>query len=268
MKHSFDLDDLESFLSEEVEQVRMYPDDRVWRNIQSSLHGKDRWPALTFGSILTGSVIVAIFLFIHPNKDLLTLPEGLATGKAPSVQHLKQVNTPPVLAANRKPANELTGETYLPGSGSAFGHAAAPGHLATHTIELTPDEAGLTLPLADTYTADATQTGTGSMAGYNTESSTDEPTNTSAVPAVQAKVIPLFASAEADNIIHKANLPETDDIQQIAKTHAQGAEQLMQRRFEETSLQHPAPQKMINRLNKSRWALSFYATPSISYRYL
>jgi hypothetical protein len=46
------------------------------------------------------------------------------------------------------------------------------------------------------------------------------------------------------------------------------AEKMIDKRFIETSLQYPAPQKMINLLNKSKWAISFYATPSVTYRYL
>lgn len=268
MKHSFDLDDLESFLSEEVEQVRMYPDDRVWRNIQSSLHGRDRWPALTFGSILTGSVIVAIFLFIHPNKDLLTLPEGLATGKTPSVQQLRQGKTAPVWAANRKPANELTGETYLPGSGLAYADAALPGQQASHTADLALAQASNSLPMTEANLADGAQTSIGNRANFDEAGSDNGAGYAPSVPLVQAKVIPLFASAAAEHINHNPNLPQTNDLQQIADSHAEVAEKMMDKRFKETSLQHPAPQKMINRLNKSRWAISFYATPSVSYRYL
>lgn len=71
MKHSFDLDNLESFLSEQADRHRMYANDRVWRNIQQSLHGTDKWPALTFVSILTLAFLAVVLTFSYPNKQLI-----------------------------------------------------------------------------------------------------------------------------------------------------------------------------------------------------
>jgi hypothetical protein len=76
MNKNFNLDDLENFLSESIEDHRMYPSDRVWRNIDQELHGHKRWPALTFGTILTGAIIIAGLIFTKPDKNLFSLDAG------------------------------------------------------------------------------------------------------------------------------------------------------------------------------------------------
>lgn len=77
MKHNYNLDDLDEFLSDSADQHRMYPSDKVWRNINNELHGHKRWPALSFAAILTGAIITAGLILIHPDKSLFTvnLPE-------------------------------------------------------------------------------------------------------------------------------------------------------------------------------------------------
>jgi hypothetical protein len=83
MKNDFNLDELEEFLQDSAEQHRMYPSDKVWRNIDKELHGNRKWPALSFGAILTGSIITAGLILIHPDKSLLStkLPEFGITEK-------------------------------------------------------------------------------------------------------------------------------------------------------------------------------------------
>src|ERR1700712_4833205 len=75
MDQDFDLDDFENLLKNQTEKHRMYPSDAVWRNINSNLHGKRRWPALTFSAILIGAILTAGFIFLHPNKNLFDHPE-------------------------------------------------------------------------------------------------------------------------------------------------------------------------------------------------
>ena len=48
----------------------MYPSDRVWRNIQQTIHGIDRWPALTFGAILTLATLAVVLTITYPNRNL------------------------------------------------------------------------------------------------------------------------------------------------------------------------------------------------------
>jgi hypothetical protein len=73
MKKKLYLDELESFVADSAEEVRMYPSDKVWRNIDRELHGTSRWPALTFGAVLTGAIMLAALIFLQPDKDRFTV---------------------------------------------------------------------------------------------------------------------------------------------------------------------------------------------------
>ncbi|MES2776353.1 MAG: hypothetical protein V4722_19410 [Bacteroidota bacterium] len=68
------LEDFEQFLKNQTDKHRMYPSDQIWRNINQQLHGNSRWPALTFAAILTGALLTAGLIFLHPDKDLFKLP--------------------------------------------------------------------------------------------------------------------------------------------------------------------------------------------------
>ncbi len=73
------IDDFEQFLRNQADKHRMYPSDQIWRNINQQLHGKSRWPALTFAAILTGTLLTAGLIFLHPEKNLFKLPSVAAT---------------------------------------------------------------------------------------------------------------------------------------------------------------------------------------------
>src|ERR1700712_5743437 len=77
MNQEFDLDEFEELLRSQTDKHRMYPDDAVWRNINNRLHGKRRWPALTFSAILTVAVLTAGFIFLHPKKDFFNQSDFL-----------------------------------------------------------------------------------------------------------------------------------------------------------------------------------------------
>lgn len=64
-------DELEEFLKQQANNHRMYPSDKVWRNIQESLHGNMRWPALGFFSVLIISALVVGTLIIEPGKKMI-----------------------------------------------------------------------------------------------------------------------------------------------------------------------------------------------------
>lgn len=59
-------DELEDFLREQADDHRMYPSDKLWRNIQVTLHGETRWPALTYISIFIIATLVATTLLMKP----------------------------------------------------------------------------------------------------------------------------------------------------------------------------------------------------------
>src|SRR3954466_15011509 len=63
-------DELEDFLRQQADEHRMYPSDKLWRNIQLTLHGETRWPALTYISIFIIASLVASTLLMKPEERM------------------------------------------------------------------------------------------------------------------------------------------------------------------------------------------------------
>src|SRR6059058_2766929 len=63
-------DELEDFLRQQADEHRMYPSDKLWRNIQLTLHGETRWPALTYISIFIIAALVTTTLLMKPEERL------------------------------------------------------------------------------------------------------------------------------------------------------------------------------------------------------
>lgn len=55
MDHNFFNNDFEEFLKQKADQYKMYPADRVWNNIYSSLHGRRKWMILFFTLLFIAS---------------------------------------------------------------------------------------------------------------------------------------------------------------------------------------------------------------------
>ncbi len=55
MDRNFYDNDFEEFLKQKSDQYKMYPSDRVWNNVYSSLHGRKKWWALGFALFFIGT---------------------------------------------------------------------------------------------------------------------------------------------------------------------------------------------------------------------
>jgi hypothetical protein len=79
-------DELEDFLRQQADEHRMYPSDKLWRNIQLTLHGETRWPALTYISIFIIAALVVTTLLMKPEerlkKNVAVYTAANTTGKA------------------------------------------------------------------------------------------------------------------------------------------------------------------------------------------
>ncbi len=70
MRNSLHNDEFEHFLQEQADNHRMYPADKIWRNIQKEIHGEGRWPALTYISIGIITALVISTLMVKPEERL------------------------------------------------------------------------------------------------------------------------------------------------------------------------------------------------------
>lgn len=80
--HKHHKDQLEQFLTSEVEEFKLYPSNKVWNNIRVELHGEPRWPALGIVFLfLVVSLSVATILNYPPKpleayKPVVTIKEA------------------------------------------------------------------------------------------------------------------------------------------------------------------------------------------------
>lgn len=119
-KHLF-RDEFEELLSESAEELRMYPSDRVWTNLQKHLRHEQQWPALTFGSILIGALMLAALIFVHPSKEVIEAkqaltasPDSRTLAAAPAAPRTVPVPVakPSHLDANVSSSFSSSGRTY------------------------------------------------------------------------------------------------------------------------------------------------------------
>lgn len=267
MKHPFDLDDFESFLSDQSEKLRMYPEDKVWRNIQQSLHGKGRWPALTFAAFLTGAFITVLLFLTHPAKELLNTSPLIASNNIPDASALDEQQVTPVVIINpssvkkdvlqsglfkspSRSSNVLTGEIQRATS------------LLVETKDNT-DQAFETDPQLEFY----------------------KDLNQKESPGL-AKIIPLYPASLGGNKFQNTEkgattFPEFGNINAtkleksllkesaILSTNNQNVGTATDNPSNSEGLEKPINNILPPKAGKpGKWELQFYATPSVSYRHL
>ena len=72
MERQFNNGDFEKLLRDNANQYRMYPSEKVWKGIHSSLHTRRRWYGLTAAIMLlvTGSIVSIIIYSDKPGKNI------------------------------------------------------------------------------------------------------------------------------------------------------------------------------------------------------
>ncbi len=69
MKDHFNDIEFNQFLQNETEKHKMFPSDKIWRNIQQEMHGKKKWPALTvIAFLIITALTVSTIVYDHPSK--------------------------------------------------------------------------------------------------------------------------------------------------------------------------------------------------------
>jgi hypothetical protein len=90
MERQFNNGDFEKLLRDNANQYRMYPSEKVWKGIHSSLHTRRRWYGLTAAIMLlvTGSIVSIIIYNDKPGKNNLTDQKNI------SIKSSSQKQTP------------------------------------------------------------------------------------------------------------------------------------------------------------------------------
>ncbi len=263
MKKDFNLDDFESFLSDSVEEHRMYPSDRVWRNIDNELHEKKRWPALTFFSILFGSIITVGIVLIQPNKNLFTINiPAQAAGNAGAKQLSATTASPTETNA------AANGPQQVDIGFSSFGVASTTGQQQAAYPISDVNKAG-----TDYYVAEAdwalqhaieTAISTTKASLGNAEFSigqanrASKPDDAYADIAGSGEIIGSSLVSVTQNQLPTVNMPLVTVANSVARLPV--AKNIITKKNSIFALAKKAPAQ--------RWSFTMYATPSYSYRIL
>lgn len=256
-KHLF-RDEFEELLAESAEELRMYPSDRVWTNLQKHLRHEQQWPALTFGSILIGALLLAALIFVHPSKEVIEAKQALTA--TPDSRMVAAATTPapiPVPVADNDrlvlsvaSSSFTTGgkdhprQTMLPAAMPAANRtadaSAAPtaANIAAHIDQPAP-EAGTSYIEPEANSGLTFVTGASLHINANDERNTNEAATTSLLNDAEPAAAGIAATPTA-------MLQASNYIDEVAR---QLAAKALARR-------------------QSRWNMQYYATPSLSYRML
>jgi hypothetical protein len=114
MERQFNNGDFEKLLRDNANQYRMYPSEKVWKGIYSSLHSRRKWYGLTATIMLlvTGSIVSIIIYNNKPGKNNLANQKNISIQNSNQKQNLSPVSnerktfTPAINAT--KPADRGT----------------------------------------------------------------------------------------------------------------------------------------------------------------
>lgn len=73
MESNFYSDEFEQLIREKTEQYKMYPSEKVWKGVHSSLHTKRRWFIMGMSVLVTGILFLAGKELIFPSNHVSTI---------------------------------------------------------------------------------------------------------------------------------------------------------------------------------------------------
>src|SRR5215207_9687072 len=87
MERDYNNGDFELFLQEKANQHKLYPTEKVWKNIYSSLHPKRKWFTWTGALLLMSSLFLLTRTYIFPGSDK---DSATKTQQGKPVSHINQ----------------------------------------------------------------------------------------------------------------------------------------------------------------------------------
>jgi len=125
MKESnFYSDDFEQLIREKTEQYKMYPSEKVWKGVHSSLHTKRKW---FFGSM---AILVTGILF-YAGKELIT-----PTSHAGPIKKIASLTTPADESSSRTVATNRTHTSFT----TYRGNTSTVRHSVQTDADLSPED--------------------------------------------------------------------------------------------------------------------------------
>lgn len=264
MKKRYHLDELESFIAESADEVRMYPSDRVWLHIDKRLRGERKWPALTFGAILTGALLLASLIFLQPDKDLFEIKPLAASARTETAGSIHTVSPAHKHTAHLVSPSSKVGKVTNPAVARHFNESMVREEMAaSHTASnaILPAAGAVSeedMTAAEALTAYPSETGSdGSRASWTVDNEA-----LTAMPAL-SQIHPVAGAAYHPQLEAAAQAPSSPQAGPLFVS-GQPADQVP----EAVAATTAAPSLTSGKTRASRWNVQYYGAPSISYRIL
>ena len=227
--------DFEEFLKQKADQYKMYPSDRVWNNVYSSLHGRRKWWALGF--------------------TLFFICTGLLVGRQVLLSNYNR------MATQLNKSTETLSITKLPGSNASHDTRqytpASPINNAVDHVVINSVTTTIGNPENRTIPAAITKNGKIAIKETTNTAETELVIENNLLPAVPA--IRSNSDAGRSFSIPQKKLEINESItgkeSTVKEEHTRPINQVENAAAVES-------------IKYSRWSLQFYASPTISYRRL
>ena len=106
MENRFNNRDFEQFVKQNADQYRMFPSDKVWNNIHSTLHTRRRWYGIGLGLLLLSAGVVT-WVMVNSNEKNNQIVRAVPAIKTQHTIVAKKKITPPLIV------KETNSKTYF-----------------------------------------------------------------------------------------------------------------------------------------------------------
>ncbi|MEO5681198.1 MAG: hypothetical protein ABIQ88_01090 [Chitinophagaceae bacterium] len=238
-RNFYDNDDFEVFLKQKSDQYKMYPSDRVWNNVYSSLHGRKKWWVLGFALFFISAGLLGgkqLLLSHYGNMasrlDTTTETLSTVTSLAPETSITIARNTPVTYieikstAVTYKKNNTSFADNQAVVSSIDGGSNTTPAITESKSINEPAGTSAETALLIENNLLPGTQ---------------DNKDQQISVAVSGKKLVQPESATQKDNSIRKAIVSPNNQLPDAAA---------------------------VTIIKPYRWSLQFYASPTISYRRL
>jgi hypothetical protein len=115
MENRFNNRDFEQFVKQNADQYRMFPSEKVWDNIHSTLHVRKRWYGAGIVLLFITVATVTLVMVNHPDKNQ-SIAQSIPPAQPvkPTVSENKEVFIAPSSASVKHPSDVVTAGKHHP----------------------------------------------------------------------------------------------------------------------------------------------------------
>jgi hypothetical protein len=251
MERQFNNGDFEKLLRDNANQYRMYPSEKVWNGIHSTLHTRRRWYGLTalIMFLVTGSVVSYFIFNDKPEQNNLAQQKNTVGQKAGVTQNPSPASTSkvPFTPAVNKPAP--VAKSSITDINVSYLNITDPISTTDHGVAIYPNERLNDVLVSESVSTDITPK-TEFTNGITEQQSLFQ------ISSVENKKVSIEATGVKDAVVGK-NIAEQS---KIADTEKKMSDLISALASQNATLSKPKKQ--------SKVTAQVYFTPTVSYRKL